>query len=67
MHKPSPTFTGVIRVGLINIYLQGREPLMLTGEYLAHHLWGVNHLPSVPFRVTVIPLSGLAQINRIYR
>ena len=58
---------GVIRVGLINNYLQGREVLIPTGEYPAHHLWGADHLPLDSFRVTIIPPSGSARINRICR
>jgi glycosyltransferase involved in cell wall biosynthesis len=59
--------TEVIRVGLINTYLQGREVLIPAGEYPAHHLWGVDHLPSDSFKVTIIPPSGSARINRLCR
>jgi glycosyltransferase involved in cell wall biosynthesis len=67
MQQPPAMVRGVIRVGLINNYLQGREVLIPTGEYPAHHLWGADHLPLDSFRVTIIPPSGSARINRICR
>jgi glycosyltransferase involved in cell wall biosynthesis len=67
MHKPSERFTGVIRVGLINTYLQGREVLIPSGEYPAHHLWGVDHLPLDSFKVIIIPPSGTSPINSLCR
>jgi hypothetical protein len=57
----------VIRVALVNTYLQGREVLVPSGEYPAHHLWGVDHLPSDRFQVTVIPPSGAGIVNRFGR
>jgi glycosyltransferase involved in cell wall biosynthesis len=53
----------LIRVALINTYLQGRESLIPLGEYPAHHLWGADQLPSDLFKVTIIPPSGTARIN----
>jgi len=57
----------VIRVGFVNTYLQGREVLIPTGEYPAHHLWGVDHLPPESFDVQIIPPSGPSLFNRFGR
>jgi hypothetical protein len=57
----------MIRIALVNTYLDGREALIPSGEYPAHHLWGVDHLPSDSFKVTIIPPSGSARINRFCR
>lgn len=57
----------MIRVGFINTYLQAREVLIPSGEYPAHHLWGVDHLPAESFQVTVIPPNGNERMNRFGR
>lgn len=57
----------LIRVGLINTYLQGREVLIPSGEYPAHHLWGVDHLPPESFKVSIVPPSGSTRINRLFQ
>ena len=62
--NPSPLVNRIIRVGLINTYLQGREVLISSGEYPAHHLWGVDLLPPDSVHDTIIPHSGSASINR---
>jgi glycosyltransferase involved in cell wall biosynthesis len=59
--------TKLIRVALINTYLQGRESLIPLGEYPAHHLWGADQLPLNLFKVTIIPPSGTDPINRFCR
>jgi glycosyltransferase involved in cell wall biosynthesis len=64
MQTPVAMVPRVIRVGLVNTYLQGREVLIPTGHYPAHHLWGVDHLPPDLFEVTIIPPSGSSRINR---
>lgn len=57
----------MIRVALINTYLQGRQTLIPCGEYPAHHLWGVDHLPEGQFEVIIIPHSGTGLANRAGR
>lgn len=51
----------------MNTYLQGRESLIPSGEYPAHHLWGVDHLPAGTHSVSIIPPSGSGLINRVGR
>jgi glycosyltransferase involved in cell wall biosynthesis len=67
MYKSSELDTGVIRVGLVNTYLQGREVLIPSGKYPAHHLWGADQLPDDTFSVSIIPPSGSGRINILCR
>lgn len=57
----------MVRIGLVNFYLEGRERLMATGEYPSHHLWGADHVPKEKFRVTIIPGAGTGIVNRVGR
>jgi glycosyltransferase involved in cell wall biosynthesis len=57
----------MIKIALVNTYLQGREALIPAGEYPAHHLWGIDYLPSDSFKVTIIPSSGKTRTNNFYR
>lgn len=57
----------MIRVAFINTYLQGREALIPSGEYPAHHLWGADHLSADAFEMTIIPPSGNQWMNRFGR
>ncbi|MFN9548525.1 MAG: glycosyltransferase [Cyanobacteriota bacterium] len=67
MANLSSTAPVKIRVGLINTYLQGREVLIPTGDYPAHHLWGVDQLSNDRFEIIVIPPSGSSIVNRFAR
>jgi glycosyltransferase involved in cell wall biosynthesis len=60
-------FVIVLRVALINTYLQGREVLVSAGGYPAHHLWGVDHLPSEKFQVVIVASSGEGFVNCVGR
>ena len=57
----------LIRVGLINTYLEGRESQIPLGEYPAHHLWGVDHLSADKFKFVIIPHSGMDSVSRFAR
>jgi glycosyltransferase involved in cell wall biosynthesis len=65
--KDSASAQSVIRVGLINTYLEGRESQIPLGEYPAHHLWGVDHLAADKFKFVIIPHSGDGLLSRAAR
>lgn len=67
IQTPVATVARLIRIALVNTYLQVREVLIPSCEYPAHHLWGADHLPSESFEVIIIPPSGSARINRFCR
>jgi len=45
----------LIRVGLVNSYMQGRELLISSGGYPSHHLWGADKLNKDQFSFIIIP------------
>ncbi|MFN9645268.1 MAG: glycosyltransferase family 4 protein [Cyanobacteriota bacterium] len=57
----------IIRVGLVNTYLQGRQNLIQSGQYPGHHLWGVDYLPRAEFDVQIISPSGNGLFNSFAR